>query len=764
MGEFLIDIRNNLKIAFKSVKFNIGQYSSFFAALFLIQCFFGMLTISSDMNSKITDEIIYKEYDYDVVFLDLNYSQTVFLENDEIRIFASDHIYNVVRVLDRYNPASNTTTYDVYLDFVPEDLDQAMREFTKRYVPYLREDMKAGQTLKYNYSEIYKMRSYKIGSLVSYISFASIMTLVSILLITSLYRIRVNHYKFTYGIYMSFGADYKQLCKTSFWEMTVVSLLTFIPAQLFSALVIYLIYKNDGFEFFYDPWALLKIFIINLIIVAVSVCFPMFRVSRSLPTKLISSEDNSNLVISPRRSFNFFNLTFPKKYELVSMWRFRKYLAIMIVTAVSFASIFVSGFYVAEFYSYTVDYPEPEISANLIANVYDDELIEDFQNIDGVYKVSAFDYVYASDYRSHTLIPSSSALPSASTVMVTPDRPQDPANKNFRATNEFIYILADKSLVDTISSDLYGFKVKGDPTKLFTEPNQVIVTNYIGNRKVCDFKLGDKIKLGDYIGKIREIDMYIQGRNRLRQELMYYKMDYIELEVCAIIDGMTTLEGAPLFIPKDIYRRIIDDEEAEIKYIEIFASPDATLEETKELFNNVRSYTSLYKGKIGLTDNHELSGDIITKSLNYYSLIIAIAFLVLAISPLIWFFSQTLFVRKREKEFSVLLWLGTIKSEIKMLVRQNGITLGIVSSIACMLLSLGMITLIQMAVTRIPPVFYGGTQSYFFSVHIPIEAFIVSTVISLICGFVSSVLPLGSFFRRFSATENSREFDISDDQ
>ena len=37
--------------------------------------------------------------------------------------------------------------------------------------------------------------------------------------------------------------------------------------------------------------------------------------------------------------------------------------------------------------------------------------------------------------------------------------------------------------------------------------------------------------------------------------------------------------------------------------------------------------------------------------MNYYALIIAISFLVLAISPLIWFFSQTLFVRKREKEF-----------------------------------------------------------------------------------------------------------------
>ena len=56
----------------------------------------------------------------------------------------------------------------------------------------------------------------------------------------------------------------------------------------------------------------------------------MWRVSRSPVTNLIVTEDNSNLVTSPRRSFDFFKLTFPVKYEFASMWRFRKYLAVMI--------------------------------------------------------------------------------------------------------------------------------------------------------------------------------------------------------------------------------------------------------------------------------------------------------------------------------------------------------------------------------------------------------------------------------------------------
>ena len=180
--------------------------------------------------------------------------------------------------------------------------------------------------------------------------------------------------------------------------------------------------------------------------------------------------------------------------------------------------------------------------------------------------------------------------------------------------------------------------------------------------------------------------------------------------------------------------------------------------ETKQIFDNVRAYTSLYNGKLALTDNHTSSNYLITRSMNYYALIIAISFLVLAISPLIWFFSQTLFVKKREKEFSVLLWLGAIKNDIKKLSRENGLMLAGVSIVSCVFLSWLIITIVQLAVTRIPPVLYGGTRSYYYGVHIPIPALIASVLMSIGCGYFSSMLPLGGFFKRFAATENNREY------
>lgn len=578
------------------------------------------------------------------------------------------------------------------------------------------------------------------------------MTVVSILLITSIYRIRVNHYKFQYGIYMSFGADFKQLCKTSFWEMMVTSLMTFIPSQLFSTLVIWMIYSGEGFEFGYNWSALLKVFLINIIIVAVSVCFPMWRVSRGQVTDLIVTEDNSNLVVSPRRSFDFYNLKFPRKYELASMWRFRKYLAVMIITAVGFSSVFVSGFYVADMYAYIRDFSSPQFTADISTSaIWSDEIPSDIASIEGVTQVAAFSEIDALGYRSHTLISASSVLPSAG--MVTPED-----STEFRATSDVKYVMTDKSTIDLLTSDLYNYTVKGDPYEILTDDTAVIVSNYLGNKKVCNYKIGDVIKVGAFAGQKRQVDQNLTGKARLRQELQFYNMDYIELHVCAVIDGMSTLDGTPIYVSKNVFRELSHESDAEPTKLEIFVDRDNSVDETKAIFDRIRSYTSLYNGKILLTDNHVNSNYLITRSMNYYALIIAISFLVLAISPLIWFFSQTLFVKKREKEFSVLLWLGTIKDDVKRLSRQNGLTLAGISMVLCLLLSWGVITLIQLAVTRIPPALYGGTESYYYGVRIPIIAQIFSIVMSLLCGYFSSMLPLKSFFKRFSVTENSKEY------
>ena len=92
------------------------------------------------------------------------------MQNDELQVFASDHIYNIVRIVDRYHPADNTTTYDVYLDFIGTNMNTDFTMFKNKYIPYLQSGSAAGSTIKYNYSEIYKLSSYVIGSIISYVA------------------------------------------------------------------------------------------------------------------------------------------------------------------------------------------------------------------------------------------------------------------------------------------------------------------------------------------------------------------------------------------------------------------------------------------------------------------------------------------------------------------------------------------------------------------------------------------------------------------
>ncbi len=757
MADLLKKLFTNLKIAFKSALYNYKQYVSFFAALFLIQCFFGMLTLSSDTNRAVTKEIISSKYDYDLLLLDLNYDQMFFLENDEIEVFVTDHVFDIVRIKERVSTIDGNTTYDVYINVNNEDKEEGASLFLRKYLGYLQKYADIDKDVTVKYSEIYKLQSYDSAAMTSYYIFASIMTVVSIILITSIYRIRVNHYKFTYGIYMSFGANFKKLVNNSFWEMTAISLMTFIPSQLFSLFIVYLIYAQNGVTCSFGLSAFIKVFIINLIIVVISVCFPMWRISKDMPCRLLQSYDNSNLVTSPRHSFDFFKFTFPKKIELASMWRFRRYISVMLITAVSFAAIFVSGLYIADYYKYTLEFSKPQFTAKLINEAaYDEWLVPDLEQIDVVYKLGAYSSMGAPSARSHVLLPKKSLRVSASLISATPENYPE-----YSAVNKVNYVLANNANIDLITSELFDYKIEGDPHKVLTSPGYAVVTNYIGNKRIADFKVGDTILVGAYNGRTVEVDFNLTGMARLRQELRYYRMNYISLEVCAVIDGVDTLSGAPIYLNSEVYTKICGTETPVINTLDIYMKPGTTIEEATEAFDVLRNYTSYYTDNLELIDNNAVANYKISSSLNYYQLFIAISLLILAISPLIWFFSQTLFIKKREKEFSVLIWLGGIKKDIRKLSIFNGIILSLLSAVLCIVVSIVSITLIQMAITQIPPALYGSTQSYYFDIYIPLSALILSTVISMLSGYLSSTLPTNSFLKVFDNYTASEEFSDS---
>lgn len=71
-------------------------------------------------------------------------------------------------------------------------------------------------------------------------------TVLSVLLLTVLYRIKLNHNKFTYGIYLSFGADFKRLLTSAFSEMLVITAITALPSAFLTYLLGFLLYIPAG--------------------------------------------------------------------------------------------------------------------------------------------------------------------------------------------------------------------------------------------------------------------------------------------------------------------------------------------------------------------------------------------------------------------------------------------------------------------------------------------------------------------------------------
>ena len=359
LEKFFEYLKRSLTIAWKSVFFNFKQYSCFFIAIIIVQILYGLMTVSAQNNNRIEYEHVTEEYDYHMVLKDLNQYQAFYLINDEGTVFKSDIIFKVVRYDENHNYMNNVDTYDVYLYFTRDPHDCEAR-FRKDYLPDLKAYGNEGKSFSISTTSLLDFEDNIAANNVTFAFVTLILLAVSIFLLMALYNIRINQYKFTYGVYLTFGADFKMLFSTAFWELFVISVVTFVPSVLISTLLSFLIYRTSGYGFTFNPLAIVFVAVFGLVVILCSVWTPMKVMSVKDPMSLIVTEDNSNLVTSPMRSVNIFGEKFPTKYELYSMWRFRKYNIQLLTTAIVFCALFIMGLYMSDIYTTDLEYPRPQ--------------------------------------------------------------------------------------------------------------------------------------------------------------------------------------------------------------------------------------------------------------------------------------------------------------------------------------------------------------------------------------------------------------------
>ncbi|MBR3997211.1 MAG: hypothetical protein IKI93_02575, partial [Clostridia bacterium] len=104
-------LKRNLTIAWKSVFFNFKQYLCFFVALFIVQMFYGLMSVSNANNNDVEYSHVTEEYDYHMVLRDLNVDQANYLFNDSGAVFKNDIVFDIVRYDENLNYMTNRTRY-----------------------------------------------------------------------------------------------------------------------------------------------------------------------------------------------------------------------------------------------------------------------------------------------------------------------------------------------------------------------------------------------------------------------------------------------------------------------------------------------------------------------------------------------------------------------------------------------------------------------------------------------------------------------------
>jgi hypothetical protein len=480
----------HFKRAYKSVRYNYKQYLCFFVAVFVVQMFFWTLTFSTDTNSDNIRRVAQEKYEYHVIVRNMNGQQYTIMNNEVYYSqFEAQRAYEEVK-FETYTDLLGRVSYTAYVRLA--DIKSAGQAFEKDFIRPMKADP---NSFDVTYTPLY---DYEYGSglvrevQTQYWGLMVLMTVLSMLLLMALYNIRLNHYKFLYGIYMTCGADFKQLFHTAVWELLVVSLLTFLPSMITSVIVMVLSYRSVGVALHFLMSSVIKVFLFNVIAVVASVWLPMKWMSIKTPMSLIVAQDNSNLVTSPRRSFSILGKSMPLHYETYTTWRFRTYFIKLIATATAFSALFLCGLYIRQMVQTTLNdsITEFELTAN---EDIDDGTIDMIMDIDGVsYCYWNSNVTIASLNSDHLLLTEQQASSAAGYTV--------PSTENATytiATNQYQYTAFDEALIDMIVEyDLYD--IEGDPYSVLTQENTVIISDSLANTKMFDFKVGDKIMLATF--------------------------------------------------------------------------------------------------------------------------------------------------------------------------------------------------------------------------------------------------------------------------
>lgn len=726
--ELLEKLKKFIKTSFKSVVLNFKEFLGIYIAVIIVQLLLGIWTLSAFTNYYANDTLFDDNYAYDITISGPN--------------------YEITKLKNRFRNDINTEN-SIITDFgnlgsaVGVSItDDSFDEFYNEYLKSMESKIDYTITPKYVYhSEI------RDEIVVSTIIIGIAVFLVGILILSVMYSVRTNHYKFQYGIYMTFGADKKMLGKIAMTELLAINTLTLIPSAVLSYLLTLTVYTSGGVEIIVTLPQILLYIALSFIAVLITACASLGGLFFKPPIALITTADNSNFVSSPRRSFNIFARKIPIHYEAITAWRFRKYIAGLVLGAIIFSVVFVTGIYCANMLKTEIEAPNEEFvisyrHSTLVddlrkkANYEAKEIIYELSSVKEVDKVMSEQSKSFGARLDHLLLkPGTETVGSNFTVPSL-----DEMDGYNRATNNCRYVCVDE-LAFALYDSLYDVEFLDgyDADKVLDDDRMIVISEGLYGAKSFDFKPGDTVVVADMTFVPTDMPIESDPLKILRHRINNCKFKYTEYTVGAVIHDTEASESIIVGMNSDTYYSVIGEKRA-VSEISVFVDSDLDLKQVSAVRKNVKEIMSFYTSwSTKTTDDAVFS--IVDKRINLPDLLYLLSVLALLITPIIWIFSQIMFYKKREPEFRTLTYIGATLKEIAGIHAVSGIIVLIVSFVANFILSRLFCYGIYRIFTAVLPRLGILGMNVSFDSFVPVSTVLLYAGVSALCGLVSCMIP-----------------------
>ena len=725
---------SSFKTSAKSVILNSKEFTGIYIAIIVVQILLGVWTMSAFTGHYSNDRLFKDTYGFDVFVTEARVS----LEDLEGICNANDDLVTDCDIIGgKLGVSIKSGSLD---EFKTKVLAKNGAEYT--VTPYYT----------------YHTEVQRNNSVISLI--LGIMVLgISILIVSIIHSVRTNHYKFQYGIYVTFGADRKMLAALASRELFTINTLTLIPSAIISYLLCYLTFATNGVTPIIKLSAVIIYILLSYTVVLISAGSAMGSMLFSAPVSLITTADNSNFVTSPRRSFNIFAKKIPLQYEAYSIWRFRKYIIRLVASAVAFSVIFITMIYLGNMIKAANDAPVEEYVIKFKYNPYSkedrprtleegNEIISYFSQIDAV-KMTKFEQSKSvSHLYDHILIKSKNNLKGNDYSVFSTELDNTGYN---RATNYYKYVSVDSLTLNNYDKIYDVEYLEGVTADNLAESDEyVIVSEGLYGVKGFSFAPGDKIIVAEMKQSVT-LPAIADKRETLEQQIANYKFEYKEYTVGAVIHDADATGSITVGVCEQDYERYTGDKKA-ISEIKVYLENDTDIGVIKSMRSNVEEFMTEYES----WDCEYTNGTIyslVDRRIGLDSVIFLLSSLILIICPLIWIFSQIMFFKKRETEFRTLTHIGIVMKRILGIHIVSGAVLFIFGFVLNLVLGRAACYGIYRLLTYFLPSVGVNAVSAAFDSFVPLWIIFVCAAVFALCGMISGILPFIIFERKL---ENER--------